>query len=843
MGEVYRAIDTNLKRQVAIKVLPPSLASDADRVARFEREAETLARLNHPNIAHIHGLERSDGTVALAMELVEGPTLADRIADGPFSLADALPIAKQIARALDAAHEQGIVHRDLKPANIKLRDDGTVKILDFGLAKAMTPPGAPSAAITTIASPAATHAGIILGTPAYMSPEQASGKNVDKRADIWAFGVVLYEMLTGHPLFAGDSLTETLAAVVKDRPDLSRVPPAVRPLVDKCLEKDPRARLRDIGDFELLLRDGDSPPRRTHAAATAGWITAAVVLVAATIGWFGRARANTVAPTLTATIIPPPDTPLSQAGGLVSAPEISPDGSRLLYSSRTGLYVRSLDSLTPLKVPGSEYFSNKAFWSADSNSVFYPGRAQLFRVRLPDGAPEAVMPLSGFSRGGSESERGGVLVSVLRRLQWLPAPGAKAQVLEVPGLARGRIAYPEFLPDGRSFIFLWRPDDGSSNEVYLASLDAGKVVEPVALLRNDTAARYTPAGGGRILFVRDDNLYSQRLDLDRRKLAGDSELMERHVSSAPGLTVDFADFSVSRSGVVAWRPGTAALAQATAFDRHGTVVGTTGPPMPASDVRLSPDERRLLLGGDRAWVLDVDQRGRLAAGGEADWRFWSPDGSRLIGVTSDRTLVERPVSDGDIRTLGHLQGTPVDLSSDGTRVLERTYDGNGFIVQRLDGVLDEHAGKPLVSGDAEDTVAGESFSPDGKWIVYASGTAVFVQPYPGPGFRRQLFDAERVPIEGPKTLAVRSPQWRGDGREIVFYGAPGRIYSIPVSFAGGAPQFGTPTVLFSGVRRPAGLTASSLPLAVSRDGSRIYWMQGAEQSNSDVIHIRTNALH
>jgi hypothetical protein len=264
--------------------------------------------------------------------------------------------------------------------------------------------------------------------------------------------------------------------------------------------------------------------------------------------------------------------------------------------------------------------------------------------------------------------------------------------------------------------------------------------------------------------------------------------------------------------------------------------------MPASDVRLSPDERRLLVGGDRAWVLDVDQRGRLAAGGEADWRFWSPDGSRLIGVTSDRRLVERRVSDGDIRTLGRLQGTPVDLSSDGTRVLERTYDG-GFTVQRLDGALDEHASKPLVSSDAEESVVGESFSPDGKWIVYASGTALFVQPYPGPGFRRQLFDAEQVPIEGPKTLAVRNPQWRGDGREIVFYVAPGRIYSIPVSFAGGAPQFGKAIVLFSGARRPAGLTASSLPLAVSRDGSRVYWMQGPERSDSGVIHIRTNALH
>src|SRR5262245_17903784 len=250
MGEVWRAMDTSFGRAVAIKVLPDAFAQDAERLARFEREAKTLASLNHPNIAAIHGLEKADGARALVMELVEGPTLADRIAEGAIPIDEALGIAKQIADALEAAHEQEIIHRDLKPANVKVRDDGTVKVLDFGLAKAMGAAGASSdvSHSPTITSPAITHAGVILGTAAYMSPEQARGKTLDKRADIWAFGCVLYEMVTGRRLFGGDDVTETIASVVKDQPDLSPAPSAVRRLLTRCLEKDPKKRLRDIGD-------------------------------------------------------------------------------------------------------------------------------------------------------------------------------------------------------------------------------------------------------------------------------------------------------------------------------------------------------------------------------------------------------------------------------------------------------------------------------------------------------------------------------------------------------------------------------------------------------------------
>ncbi|MGD1097249.1 MAG: serine/threonine-protein kinase, partial [Bryobacteraceae bacterium] len=501
MGEVYRAKDSKLDREVAIKILPDALTHDPERLARFEREAKVLASLNHSHVAQIYAVEQG----ALVMELVEGETLR-----GPLPIETALNYAKQIAEALEAAHEKGIIHRDLKPANIMITSAGEVKVLDFGLARTANEPlSDPQNSPTLTMSP--THAGMILGTAAYMAPEQARGKTVDKRADIWAFGCVVYEMLTGKQLFHGENVSDILAAVLKEEPDLDRVPAKVRRLLERCLEKDPKKRLRDIGDWALLLDEAKS----LKAARPLLWIAAvsALVLALAVLGLVHfREGPPSVAPNIELTIVPPRGSPLRPVGGLISPPEISPDGSAVLYfAGAEGLFVRRLDSLEPKLVPGSQAAGSPPFWSADSRTVVYQRSDRTWvKVRVPGGAPETVMP-SDPSRGGSWGDTGDILVGVGQNLELLPASG-KSVYLDIPALKQGYYSYPEFLPGGTDFLFRFTPQNGEGSATYLATLRQARATEPVLLLKSDTAAHYTPAGGGRLLFVRGDNLYAQRLD-------------------------------------------------------------------------------------------------------------------------------------------------------------------------------------------------------------------------------------------------------------------------------------------------------------------------------------------
>jgi eukaryotic-like serine/threonine-protein kinase len=419
MGEVYRATDTNLKRSVAIKVLPDAVATDGERLARFQREAEVLARLNHPNIASIYGLEKSDGTAALVMELVEGPTLAERIAPGPIPLDEALPIARQIADALDAAHEQGVVHRDLKPANIKVTVDGAVKVLDFGLAKVVEPSLAGSHGLmdlATITSPAETRAGLIIGTAAYMSPEQAHGTRIDKRTDIWAFGCVLYEMLTGRRAFTGDDVVGTLAAVVKESPDWSALPgetpEPLRRLLIRLLEKDPRRRVRDIGDvraeLDALDTRSDATEHHTTTARRRSWIVtaAAVGLVTGAIAaWMVTGDPRTEPPqVLHVSVRLPPDQRIVATGNDLIRIAISPDGKRIVYGANRRLHLRPLDSPTSTPIAHTENAA-APFFSPDGQSIGFIQNARLTTLpclvahRLPwprwccspegDGAPTA----------------------------------------------------------------------------------------------------------------------------------------------------------------------------------------------------------------------------------------------------------------------------------------------------------------------------------------------------------------------------------------------------------------------------------------------------------------------
>jgi hypothetical protein len=407
MGEVYRARDTRLNREVALKILPASFAADADRVLRFTREAQTLAALNHPHIAHIYGVEESDVRRALVMELVEGETLAERLARGAMPLDEALPVARQIADALEAAHEAGIIHRDLKPANVKVRPDDTVKVLDFGLAKAMEPASGSArdaaANSPTFTSPALTQAGIILGTAAYMSPEQARGRAVDRRADIWAFGCVLFEMLVGRALFAADTVTETLARVIEREPDLSALPattpPALRTLLARCLVRDPRQRLRDIGEARVVLEQPLAtephpavPARGTRRRALAAVVVAAAAIAAATTAWLMRTMDPATVPgERRFALATPGDAPPVET-------TIAPDGGAILVIADGKLWLQRLDSFTPIEVRDSEE-ARSPFWSPDGSAFGFEARGQLWRVPRDGGSPVRIggVPEFGFS--------------------------------------------------------------------------------------------------------------------------------------------------------------------------------------------------------------------------------------------------------------------------------------------------------------------------------------------------------------------------------------------------------------------------------------------------------------
>ena len=527
MGEVYRARDTKLNRDVALKILPLAFASDPDRLARFEREAQVLASLNHPHVGAIYGFENSAELRALVLELVEGPTLADRIVNGAPPLDETLRIAQQIAEALEAAHEKGIVHRDLKPANIKITANGIVKVLDFGLAKAASgETSSPDLSHSPTVTGAGTRAGVILGTAAYMSPEQARGKFVDKRADIWAFGCVLFEMLTGRALFARDTLTDTLAAVVQSDPDwqalAATTPARIRDLLRRCLQKDPQRRLRDIGDARLDIEDAIAAPLATGNVASAvdrrrvtAWVITGAVLASVVTASLLLLRQQPQAPAanFTLTIAPPSATGIQPVDSLRARPEISPDGSVVAYHDRMGtLQLRRLNAQSPEPLrpaTGTATFSTM-IWSSDSKYLVFPDGQTLKRVRVPDGAPEVVGRLPGVFPVGSLSDNGRLLFVCCQpgkvALFLVPEPGAEPMEISVPGLQEGTLFGPWFLPDGEDFLISGVPQGSAEIATYLVTLRDGKPIDPVLLTRNAAGIRYTPAGGGRVLFVRNDNL-------------------------------------------------------------------------------------------------------------------------------------------------------------------------------------------------------------------------------------------------------------------------------------------------------------------------------------------------
>jgi Tol biopolymer transport system component len=785
MGEVYRATDTKLHRDVAIKVLPESFAKDVDRMARFTREAQVLASLNHPNIAAIHGIEDR----ALIMELVEGETLK-----GPLPLDTALDYARQIADALEAAHEKGIVHRDLKPANIKVTPQGVVKILDFGLAKAAEEPaGNAENSPTLTISP--TRAGLILGTAAYMSPEQARGKPVDKRADIWAFGVVLYEMLTGQRLFPGEMISDTLAAVLKEEPDLERVSSRVRRLLRGCLEKDPKKRLQAILDWRLLLEDGPVvAPSRSRLGIGAS-IVAGVLFVALGILSFLYFRERPPLKTVVrATITLPGGTPNLHSFA------ISPDGRLVaivaLVNGKQQLWLRALDALQAQPMPGTDD-ATYPFWSPDSHSIGFFAQGKLKKIAASGGPPQSLCDAL-VGAGGSWSRENVIVFSPLlsNAIQRVSAAGGVPADVTKP---KGRSEFPVFLPDGRHFLYTVLGGSVEDTGVYLSSLD-GKENRPV-LLADVSSVVF---GAGRLLFIRDDTLVAQTFDVASGQAVGEVFPVAGGVSAR---VLSYAPVTVSETGVLLYESGVAADNQMAWYDRGGKRLGTVDAPGQVFDPAISPDGkaiafRRRTASGSDLWLWDLSRGAEQRFTTDASFNsapFWSPNGDRIVFASSRGggifDLYQKATNgtgkDELLRTSGKGR-LPTQWSRDGRFIVYSEGDPKAkwdIGVLRMDSVTNR---KPVPFLRSEFNELHGQLSPDSQWMAYTSDKTgqreVYVVAFPtGEG-------ETRISIVGGE-----QPRWRGDGKELFFVGAGGKMTAVALKATAGTKlslEPGAPQPLF-----------------------------------------------
>jgi eukaryotic-like serine/threonine-protein kinase len=794
MGEVYRARDTKLGRDVALKVLPDSLAHDAERLARFRREAQVLASLNHPHIAAIYGLEDAAGVPALILELVEGPTLADSNAGGPIPLDDALPIVRQIAEAVEAAHEQGIIHRDLKPANIKLRPDGMVKVLDFGLAKALAPetlgpPTGEASQSPTITSPAMTRMGVILGTAAYMSPEQTKGRPADKRSDVWAFGCVLYEMLTGKRAFAGDDVSDTLAAVLRSEPDWTALPvntpPAIHRLLRRCLQKDRKRRLADMADARIEIEETLTSPVAAVPATAApvgsirnarvAWAVAAVcLLVAIAPGvWTSWPRpAPQDAATRTSLLLPDGWTlalmPL--VGGVLA---VSPDGRSVAFvaqnaDGKTLLWVRSLDTVDARALTGTDGAASP-FWSPDSRYLGFFSDGKLKKIDVA-GGPAIVLCDVRENRGGTWSRDGVIVFSPgpAKGLQKVSDAGGVPAAVTVLEKGEGGHARPHFLPDGRHFLF--RPFVGAAAPVpiYLGSLDSP---ERTLLFESDTGDFFYSRG--HLIFLRDTTLMARPFDVEQMALTGETFPVTEPIQRQGALNM----FAASENGVLVYLSGVATGAQLAWFDRAGKRLADLGEREDYGHLELSPDGTRAAVsmidrtaGTRDLWLFDVARGLRTRFTFEPTTEYfpvWSPDSTRVVFDRLNDIGLYQKLSSGaggeEKLAVPEGLGYPASWSLDG-RFLLYVSTGNAATGSDLWGLPQFGDRKPSVFLRTRFNEHTAKFSPDGRWVAYISDESgrgdVYVTPFPTASGKWQI-----------STGGGAFPRWRRDGKEL-FYLAP-----------------------------------------------------------------------
>ena len=831
MGEVYRAVDTKLEREVAVKVLPAALAADQDRLGRFEREAKVLAQMNHPGIASIHGVEDR----ALIMELVPGPTLADRINQGPIPAEEAEAILLQIADALEYAHERGVIHRDLKPANIKIDPDDKVKILDFGLAKALTDPSA------SVASPAdlsnsptltmgGTVAGMILGTAAYMAPEQARSKKVDRRADIWAFGVVGWEMLTGEQLFRGGDTVQILSNVLQQSLDFERVPEKFHRLLGRCLDRNPKDRLRDIGEARFRLKEPQSSVINTaqtdsqpHKRPTKWlWPALAGILCIAVLGlgYVAYRHTREEAPRVARFSVLPPENTLQNAG---SIPQISPDGRRIIMvvsikgQASASLWLRDLDALNGRILQGTSGASYP-FWSPDSRSVGFFADNRLKKIDV-NGGPALTLCDATAGRGGTWNQDDIIVYGLLNGgLFRVPAAGGRSAALTEPDPAGSEFShrYPWFLPDGRHFLYTARgPGNVQKSRIYVDGIDTKPEVKTrKAVAAADSNAAYV---SGYLLFVRERTLMAQPFDSSKIEITGDAAPIAEQVDYFFGNGLSH--FSASRNGTLVFTSGAAGAnnKQLTWFDRNGKSVGRVGVPAEMGSARISPDgstvatDISVTTGGRDIWMHDLargtDTRFTFGPGVIA-FPVWSGDGSRIAfdAVSGGRDRTRYVKGSNGIGAAEALDRDPRpgridDWSRDGRYIIEELIDPRSSSDIWVIPQFGDKKPFPYLNSEYAETNA--RLSPNGQWLAYMSDESkrpeVYVQTFPEHGGKWQI-----------STSGGSFPVWRREGRELYFIGADRKLTAVEVKGDGNSFQASIPKPLFE--------VAAAAQFDVSKDG-------------------------
>jgi len=815
MGVVWRARDTSLNRDVAIKLLPDVLAADPDRRGRFEREAHLLATLNHPGIAGVYGLHESDGVTFIAMEYIPGEDLAERLQRGALSVEDAIDVAHQVAEALEEAHEQGVIHRDLKPANIKLTPEGKIKVLDLGLAKALTTEIATAPASVSLSptmTSANTVAGTLLGTAAYMSPEQVKGKEADRRADIWAFGCVLNEMLTGRRTFGGETISETLASVLRDEAEEDSLPAdtpvGVRRLLRRCLDRNRQTRLRDIGEARIALSPeglagtGQLEPEASPSVAPAqpagspriAWTLAALALAAlAVVSWIAMTGARTDArPEIRATVAPPEDRHLLFTGTQAGSISISPDGTKMTFAASSGsgrpsLYMRSLGSTKPQIIPGTEG-ATLPFWAPDSRQLGFFADGKLKKLRLDGGAPMTVAAAQD-SRGGTWGADGTILFApdTQSPINRVSVGGVKGKPVTTIDKERGGETthrFPSFLPDQRHFLYVRGShsavNSDTVNSIWVGDTESGDTFE---LMQSGTQARYSQ---GHIFWVNDGFLMARAFSVDELVFTGEAFAVGEEVVVQEDTWL--AAYAVSAAGPISFQSGLAPERTLRWFDREGNVLGTIGEPGKYSFLRMSPDDRFLAStlispgsGGEDIWVFDVerDVGSRLTFDEASDTGpVWSPDGSRIAFASSRdagegiyvRTASGRGAA--ELLYASEQRITVEDWSPDGKHIAFNSTVGKADL---WIFAVDEGEASSFITGEFDEGYG--RFSPDSSWLSYLSNESgryeLYLTRFPGGEGKWQLTKIGADWILG----------WNDAGNEIYYVDLEGKLCAVKVELA------------------------------------------------------------